>query len=106
MEIMGNKVLGSTSSIKNSIILNENVNFINNKHNIHENTSSFNSFQNFNSVHKYKIELWNSNSINSKFIEFKNHIIEDIDPDIVSLNETKISNFAQNRSYTIQNTTL
>jgi hypothetical protein len=40
MEIMGNEVLGSTSLINNSIILNENVNFINNKHNIHENTSS------------------------------------------------------------------
>ena len=45
---------------------------------------------------KLKIIHWNANSINNKQEEFKKFIIDDLQPDIVALNETKLSEFRAN----------
>ena len=39
---------------------------------------------------------WNANSLNNKINEFKSIILEAIEPDVVSINETKLSEFRAN----------
>ena len=50
-----------------------------------------------------KIIHWKANSINNKQIKFKKLILESLKPDIVSLNETKLSTFRANMSLNYEN---
>jgi hypothetical protein len=43
-----------------------------------------------------KIVHWNANSLNNKINEFKSLILQATEPDIVSINETKMSEFRAN----------
>ena len=43
-----------------------------------------------------KFVHWNANSLNNKINEFKSLILEAIEPDVVSINETKLSEFRAN----------
>jgi CRISPR/Cas system-associated protein Cas7 (RAMP superfamily) len=45
---------------------------------------------------------WNANSITNKISEFEKFIIQNIAPDIISLNETKVSEFRANRIFKFQ----
>ena len=74
---------------------------INNKRNtnlenkIYKNDTELNEINN-NKKNKLKIIHWNPNSIHNKTIELKNFIIDNLKPDIISLNETKLSTFRAN----------
>ena len=55
------------------------------------NTNNIQLSQKDNSL--FKIVHWNANSINNKKLEFQKYILQEIEPEIVSLNETKVSEF-------------
>ena len=46
-----------------------------------------------NKLIKLDIMHWNANIINNKQLEFEKFIFNDLSPDIISLNETKVSEF-------------
>jgi hypothetical protein len=44
----------------------------------------------------FKIIHWNANSIYNKLLEFKQFIIDKYNPDLISISETKLSEFRAN----------
>jgi hypothetical protein len=80
---------------------NFNINLINNNNSsTNKPISSINVSK---SSSKIKIIHWNPNSIFNKKAEFDEFIINEINPDIISLNETKLSEFRAQRFFTNNN---
>ena len=86
--------------MKNNGIINQNS--INNDNNLNtnqrtaQNSSSNKNHKSNKRTESLKIIHWNANSINNKIQEFRHSIIEAQKPDIIALNETKLSTFRAN----------
>lgn len=59
--------------------------------------------QNNKNISELKIEHWNAKSIYKKRSDFKHFILDQIKPDIISLNEIKLSNFRASRILHFEN---